>query len=215
MTSRWRLIRHHRAAIGDMAEYVWVRPNLEMAKSDAASDAQEIHGKVVGDPEWVKRESDPVTYVWEIDSDHWYSLTQLAEELRASGVARVLVVEDEHTGQVILGTILEGAGHQVCFATDGVRAFDLYVKNRIDIVVTDLYMPHGGGVEFIGTLRAAFPEALVVAVSGKGQHLLDAAKSKGAFLTLSKPVDPQELMEAIAQAVPGDDDLPVSGEGSS
>ena len=77
----WRLIRHHRAAIGDMAEYAWVRPNLEMAKSDAASDAQEIHGEVVGAPEWVKRESDPVTYVWEIDSDHWYTLTELAEEL--------------------------------------------------------------------------------------------------------------------------------------
>jgi hypothetical protein len=84
MTGRWRLIRHHRAAIGDMAEYAWVRPNLEMAKSDAASDAQEIHGEVVGDPEWVKRESDPLTYVWEIDSDHWYSLTELAEELEES-----------------------------------------------------------------------------------------------------------------------------------
>ena len=121
-------------------------------------------------------------------------------------MARVLIVEDEHTGQVILGTILEGAGHQVCFAMDGLRAFDLYVKKRIDIVVTDLYMPNGDGVEFIGTLRAAFPEALVIAVSGKGQHLLDAAKSKGAFLTLSKPVDPQELIEAIAEAVPRDDD---------
>ena len=121
-------------------------------------------------------------------------------------MASVLIVEDEHTGQIILGAILEGAGHQVCFATDGLRAFDLYVKNRIDIVVTDLYMPNGDGVEFIGTLRAAFPEALVIAVSGKGQVLLDAATSKGAFLTLSKPVDPQELIEAIAEAVPRDDD---------
>ena len=121
-------------------------------------------------------------------------------------MARILIVEDEHTGQVILGTILEGAGHRVCFAMDGLRAFDLYVKKRIDIVVTDLYMPNGDGVEFIGTLRAAFPEALVIAVSGKGQHLLDAAKSKGAFLTPSKPVDPQELIEAIAEAVPRDDD---------
>jgi len=130
-------------------------------------------------------------------------------------VARVLVVEDEHTGQVILGTILEGAGHQVSFAMDGVRAFDLYVENRIDIVVTDLYMPNGDGVEFIGTLRAAYPEALVIAVSGKGQHLLDAATSKGAFLALTKPVDPHELIRAIAQAVPGHDDSSVSGQGSS
>jgi len=62
-----------------MAEYAWVRPNLEMAKSDAASDAQEIHGEEVGDSEWVESESDPKTLVWEIDSDHWYTLTQLAD----------------------------------------------------------------------------------------------------------------------------------------
>ncbi len=78
MSPRWRLIRYHRAAIGDLMEYVWVRPNLEMAKSDAASDAKEIHGEVVGDPEWIERESDPQTLVWEIDSDHWYTLTLLA-----------------------------------------------------------------------------------------------------------------------------------------
>jgi len=64
-----------------MSEYAWVRPNLEMAKSDAARDAREIHGEVVGDPVWVERESDPVTLVWEIDEDHWYTLTELAEEL--------------------------------------------------------------------------------------------------------------------------------------
>ncbi len=83
MNSRWRLIRHHRAAIGDMAEYAWVRPNLEMAKSDAVQDAKEIHGEV-GDPEWVESESDPVTLVWEIDEDHWYTLTELAERGRGS-----------------------------------------------------------------------------------------------------------------------------------
>ncbi len=81
MSPRWRLIRHHRAAIGDMAEYAWVRSDLEMAKSDAVRDAKEIHGEAVGDPEWVERESDPETLVWEIDPDHWYTLTQLAEEL--------------------------------------------------------------------------------------------------------------------------------------
>ena len=80
MNSRWRLVRHHRAAIGDITEYAWVRPNLEMAKSDAVGDAKEIHGEV-GDPEWVESESDSMTLVWEIDEDHWYTLTELAKEL--------------------------------------------------------------------------------------------------------------------------------------
>ncbi len=43
-------------------------------------DAKEIHGEI-GDPEWVESESDPMTLVWVIDEDHWYTLTQLAEDL--------------------------------------------------------------------------------------------------------------------------------------
>ena len=77
MSSRWRLVHHHRAAIGNLMEYAWVRPNLKIAKLDAARDAQEIHGEVIGDPEWVERESDSVTLVWEIDPDHWYTITEL------------------------------------------------------------------------------------------------------------------------------------------
>ncbi len=115
-------------------------------------------------------------------------------------MARVLIVEDERTDRVILAELLERMGHEVYFASDGEEAFKTYLKNSIEIIITDLNMPHVDGLEFIGAVGALFPRAVIIAVSGKGPELLAEAESKGAFAALSKPVDPQELRKAIEAA---------------
>ena len=122
-------------------------------------------------------------------------------------MARVLIVEDEPTERVILGSIVEGMGHEVYFASDGEQAFKTYMKMSIDIVVTDLLMPNVDGLEFIVALRTLFSDAPIIAVSSKGPELLAAAENKGACVALSKPVDPQELLEAIAKAAPDSSNL--------
>ena len=117
-------------------------------------------------------------------------------------VVRVLLVEDEQTDRVFLGNIIEAGGHQVYFAPDGEQAFKTYMRKSIDVVVTDLLMPNVDGMEFIVSLKTLFPSAPVVAISGQGPELLFEAKNKGACVTLAKPVDPQELLEAIAKVAP-------------
>ncbi len=117
-------------------------------------------------------------------------------------MARVLIVEDEPTDRVILANLLERMGHEVYLASDGEEALKTYLKNSIEIIITDLNMPHVDGLEFIGAVRALFPRAVIIAVSGKGPELLAEAERKGAFAALSKPIDPQELRKAIAEAAP-------------
>ena len=124
-------------------------------------------------------------------------------------MARVLVVEDEQTDRMILAGIVEGMGHEVYFASDGEQAFKTYVRMSIDVVVTDLLMPHVDGLEFIVALRTLFPDAQVIAVSGKGSKLLAAARRKGARAALSKPVDPDRLSKAITKAVPNSSNFPM------
>ena len=124
-------------------------------------------------------------------------------------MARVLVVEDEQTDRVILAGILEGMGHEVYFAADGEQAYKTFVRMNIDVVVTDLLMPNVDGLEFIVELRTLFPDAPVIAVSGRGPELLAAAGVKGANVLLSKPIDPHELSEAIAKLIPDGSTLPV------
>ena len=114
----------------------------------------------------------------------------------------MLVVDDEQSDRVILEKILEQGDHEVYFASDGEEAFKAYLKNRIEIIITDLNMPHVDGLEFIEAVLALFPEAVIIAVSGKGPDELDAAKSAGARVALSKPIDPWELLKAILETAP-------------
>ena len=125
-------------------------------------------------------------------------------------MARLLVVDDEEADRIIIGTVLDRAGHEVEFASNGEEALQTYLQSSFDIVVTDIHMPDGDGLEFIKALIAMVPETVIIAVSGKGPELLAEAESHGVLAAFSKPIDPQKLVDAIAQAVP-DDGLPEQG----
>jgi two-component system response regulator GlrR len=71
-----------------------------------------------------------------------------------------------------------------------------YLKNDIEIIITDLFMPGGDGIEFIRALRELFPHTPVIVVSGSG-----AARRLGPFAVLTKPIDPEELFDTIAKAI--------------
>ena len=113
-------------------------------------------------------------------------------------MARVLIVEDEPADRVILANLLEQRGHEVYIASEGEEGFKTYLKNNIEIVITDLDMPHVDGLELIKAVRALFPEAVIIVVSGKGPDQLNEALRAGAWVALSKPVHPQKLLAAIA-----------------
>ena len=87
-------------------------------------------------------------------------------------MARVLIVEDEPTDRVIFGTLVERAGHEVYLASNAVQALNIHGGRRIDVVITDLHMPHIDGIELIRALRELLPDAAIIAVSGSGPDLL-------------------------------------------
>ena len=115
-------------------------------------------------------------------------------------MARVLVVDNEQSERLFLEQILLRGGHDAYIASDGEEGYKSYLKNSIEIIITDLYMPNVDGLEFIGLLRELFPKTPVIAVSGSGDGLLAAAERLGTFAVLPKPVDPDELLQTIAEA---------------
>ena len=87
-------------------------------------------------------------------------------------MARVLVVEDEPTDRVILATLLERMGHEVYVASDGKEALKAYLKKSIEIIITDLNMPHVDGLQLIGVIRLkAIAEAAPDRPRGRPQAL--------------------------------------------
>jgi len=116
-------------------------------------------------------------------------------------MARVLVVDDEESARLSLGSILDGAGHEVVFAANGEAAMKAFLRKEIEVVVTDLQMPAGDGLELIDALAGFGSDVPIIAVSGKGPELLGTAKMIGARATLPKPADPAALLEAIEEAI--------------
>ena len=116
-------------------------------------------------------------------------------------MAFVLVAEDDdHVGRVFR-KILEGAGHKVRLVANGEEALKSYLRNPIDVVVTDMQMPRGDGLELIRAIKGLFPDASIVAISGQDSHELQIAKLAGARTTLSKPIDRRCLVDAVAEAI--------------
>ncbi len=115
-------------------------------------------------------------------------------------MARILIVDDDIGTQIILSTILARASHETFFAEDGEEALRQCRGKAFDVIITDLQMPNVHGLELIMLLRDLSPRPVIIAISGTGYDQLDMARAVGADATLTKPVDPEELLAAIAIA---------------
>ncbi len=117
-------------------------------------------------------------------------------------MARVLIAEDDEGDRLLLKAILEEAGHELFFAVNGEEALKLYLRHPIEVVVTDIQMPRGDGIELIEAMKGLDPDASIVAISGQRPHKLQIAQLAGARITLTKPIDRVKLLEAVEEATP-------------
>ena len=120
-------------------------------------------------------------------------------------MAHVLIVDDDETDQLLLKAILESADHELYLASNGEDALKLYLRHPIEVVVTDIQMPRGDGIELIEALKGLDPDVAIVAVSGQKPHKLEIAQLAGAATILTKPINRDGLIHAVAEAAgPGD-----------
>ncbi len=115
-------------------------------------------------------------------------------------MARVLIAEDDEGDRLLLATILEEAGHELYFAANGEEALKIYLRHPIEVVVTDIQMPRGDGIELIEAMTGLDPDASIVAISGQRPHKLQIAQLAGARSILIKPIDRAKLLEAVEEA---------------
>ena len=118
-------------------------------------------------------------------------------------MAIILVVDWEEEERLYLWSVLEEAGHELLFASDGQTALDVWDKNDIDLVLTELYLPELNGLRLIKELKARDPNVLIVAISEISADQLDLAEDYGACKYLYKPVDSDSLLEGVNKALQG------------
>ncbi len=116
-------------------------------------------------------------------------------------MATVLLVDDEPSVLFTLREIVEELGHEARTARGGHEALER-LDDDVDLVVTDLAMPEGDGLELLEHLRGARPELPVVLLTARGSERTAArVMRQGAFDYLPKPFDVSELEETITRAL--------------
>ncbi|HLI99131.1 MAG TPA: ATP-binding protein [Bradyrhizobium sp.] len=148
-----------------------------------------------------------------------FTLTVLLERAEASAVAdlvpnaarppnrarglRILSVEDNPFGRVVLNAVLTELGHQAEFIGRGEEAPQRILQGGFDAVLMDMVLPGIDGIAAIRAIRALAPPCgnmAIIGVSGRGDDEV-AARAAGADAFLVKPVSPRALATALLEAI--------------
>ncbi|KJC43096.1 ATP-binding protein [Bradyrhizobium sp. LTSP857] len=123
-------------------------------------------------------------------------------ETDALAALRVLSVEDNPFGRVVLNTILTELGHHAEFIGRGEDAVNRLAKGAFDAVLMDMVLPGIDGVEAIRQIRnmqTPLAQIPIIGVSGRGEDEA-ASREAGADAFLVKPVSPRALATALLEA---------------
>ncbi len=121
-----------------------------------------------------------------------------------SAPASILVVDDEPDLRTLYELTLLRAGWRVQTAGSVGEAREHLAANRYDILITDMRLPDGLGMQLLQELRAQqrSERCIVITAYGSAENAVEALRN-GAFDYLTKPVDLKQLRTVVASAAQG------------
>lgn len=111
---------------------------------------------------------------------------------------RILIVDDENLLRISLKKALEKKENDVYEAKNLKEAKEIIVNEEPDIVLLDINLPDGSGMQILDWAKGSFPfmQFIMITAYGKIREAIDAVK-KGAFHYLEKPFEIEELYAYI------------------
>jgi len=114
----------------------------------------------------------------------------------------ILIVDDEAGLREILRDEFELLGWKVFDAAGGNEAFALLQKNPVEIVLSDVRMPFGDGVQLLEYIKKSIsPSPIIFMVTGFADVSDVDLKALGARAVINKPYDLDELIKLVADSV--------------
>jgi two-component system, NtrC family, response regulator PilR len=115
--------------------------------------------------------------------------------------AHILVVDDEPDLRTLYEMTLLREGYHVDVAEDLEQAWQLLSERSFDVLITDMRLPDGLGIELIHRLRVLQrgERCVVITAHGSAENAVESLKA-GAFDYLSKPVELKQFRSVIASA---------------
>ena len=118
--------------------------------------------------------------------------------------AKILIIDDSALSRKTLRRILEGGGHTVIEANDGIAGIELFYIERPEVVLLDLVMTGMYGLDVLAKLRAIDPAVRVVVASADLQSTTRAmAEEAGAVGFVTKPFATAAVLETVRSATEG------------
>lgn len=118
---------------------------------------------------------------------------------------KILVIDDDFVGRMLLQDILTQFGYDVITAVDGAEGLRKAREERPSVVITDVLMPGMDGYQLLREVRrdSAIRDVPVIFYTGTYIDRRDEelAQDLGVTLFLTKPKEPQEIVDAVKDAV--------------
>ncbi len=115
---------------------------------------------------------------------------------------KILVIDDDTAFCVMLKTFLEKKGYDVVNAFNANDALEELNRTQFDIVITDIRLPDSDGLEILRLIKEMSSKTQVILMTGYTdiKSAVSAMKS-GAFDYVGKPINPDEILHTIKQAL--------------
>lgn len=116
--------------------------------------------------------------------------------------SKILVIDDDTAFCVMLKTFLQKKGFDVTNAFNGQEAEEEINKQVFDVVLTDLRLPDSDGLKILKLVKETSLDTQVILMTGYTdiKTAVDAIKT-GAFDYVGKPINPDEILHTIGQAL--------------
>ena len=113
---------------------------------------------------------------------------------------QLLIVDDEPNIREVLRIVLDGEGYSVSEAATYAEAMQLLGQTTFDLVICDIFLPDGNGLDLVRSYHASNPNThfVVVTAHTTPAHAMTALRD-GAVEYLSKPFDVEELKLVVAK----------------
>jgi len=126
-------------------------------------------------------------------------------------MAKILVVDDDPGIRTLLRKALTKEGYTVIEAGNGLECLMLQRKHRANLIFVDILMPVKDGFETIREVKEEFPDVPIFVMTGatfegSTEKLLEMTRKIGAKMTFSKPLNLEEVIEAVKEWI----DKPLS-----
>lgn len=117
-------------------------------------------------------------------------------------MATILIVEDNESMAKMLKQVLTAEGHRVLLSSDKPDGIEKIQRENIALVVSDLRLPSGTGIDILQVVREQSPFIPVIIMTAYGT-IEDAVRAvkEGAYDFITKPFDPEHLLLLIGRAL--------------